>query len=98
MIEYGHYIGGKSVAGTSGRSGEVFQPMDGTVRGHVAYATRAEVRAAVENAKQAQLRWGATNPQRRARVMMKFYELIVKHTEELADILAREHGKTVADA
>jgi malonate-semialdehyde dehydrogenase (acetylating)/methylmalonate-semialdehyde dehydrogenase len=98
MIEYGHYVGGKSVAGASGRHGEVFQPMDGTVRAHVAFATSAEVRAAVENAKKAQPAWGATNPQRRARVLMSFYNLIAKHNDELADILAREHGKTIIDA
>jgi malonate-semialdehyde dehydrogenase (acetylating)/methylmalonate-semialdehyde dehydrogenase len=98
MIEYGHYIGGKNVAGTSGRSGEVFQPMDGTVRAHVAFATPAEVRAAVENAAKAQIGWAATNPQRRARVLMSFYNLIAKHNDELAEILAREHGKTIIDA
>jgi len=32
MIEYGHYVGGKHVPGKSGRTAEVFQPMDGTVR------------------------------------------------------------------
>jgi hypothetical protein len=42
--------------------------------------------------------WAATNPQRRARVLMKFLDLIAKHNDELADILAREHGKTIADA
>ena len=40
MIEYGHFIGGKHVAGKSGRTGEVFQPMDGTVRAHVALASK----------------------------------------------------------
>ncbi len=98
MIQYGHFVGGKPVAGNSGRTGEVFQPMDGAVRASVALASAEEVRAVVLNAKTAQPAWGATNPQRRARVMMKFYELIVKHTEELADILSREHGKTIADA
>ena len=98
MIQYGHYIGGKTIAGKSGRSAQVFQPMDGTVRGSVALASTDEVRAAVANAKAAQPAWAATNPQRRARVMMKFYELIVKYTDELADILAREHGKTITDA
>ena len=98
MIQYGHYVGGKNVAGTSGKSGDVFQPLDGTVRGQVAYATTAEVRAAVENAKAAQPAWAATNPQRRARVLFKFNELIAKNVEELADILAREHGKTIPDA
>ena len=29
MIEYGHFIGGKRVKGTSGRAGDVFQPMTG---------------------------------------------------------------------
>src|SRR5579872_6838651 len=98
MIEYGHFIGGKAVAGKSGRKTDVFQPMDGTVRAHVALASKAEVRTAVENAKAAQPAWAATNPQRRARVMMKFIDLIAKNNDELADILSREHGKTIADA
>src|SRR5579872_7015286 len=98
MINYGHYIGGKRVAGTSGRDADVFQPMDGTVRAKVALASKAEVRAAVENAKAAQPGWAATNPQRRARIFMKFLDLIAKNNDELADILAREHGKTIADA
>ena len=98
MIEYGHFVGGKHVAGKSGRTAEVFQPMDGTVRARVALASNAEVRAAVENAKAAQPAWAATNPQRRARVLMKFLDLIARHNDELADILAREHGKTIADA
>ena len=98
MISYGHFIGGRSVAGASGRTGEVFQPMDGTVRASVALAAKHEVRAAVGNAKAAQPGWGAVNPQRRARVLMKFIDLIARNNDELADILAREHGKTLADA
>ena len=98
MITYGHYIGGKQVAGTSGRFADVFQPMDGSIRGKVALASKAEMTAAVANAKAAQPAWGATNPQRRARVLMKFLELAARANDELADILAREHGKTVADA
>src|SRR5271165_3951807 len=98
MIEYGHFIGGKRVAGKSGRTAEVFQPMDGTVRAKVALASKAEVRAAVENAAAAQVGWAATNPQRRARVLMKFLDLIARDNDALADILAREHGKTIADA
>ncbi|MBV1705921.1 MAG: CoA-acylating methylmalonate-semialdehyde dehydrogenase [Hyphomicrobiales bacterium] len=95
---YTHFIGGKHVAGTSKRFADVFQPMDGTVRARVALATAADVAAAVENAKSAQPGWAATNPQRRARVMMNFVGLLNKHMNELADLLAREHGKTVPDA
>jgi malonate-semialdehyde dehydrogenase (acetylating)/methylmalonate-semialdehyde dehydrogenase len=98
MIQYGHFIGGKNVAGKSGRTADVFQPMDGTVRAKVALASAVELKEAVANAKAAQVGWGATNPQRRARIMMKFYELIVAHTAELAETLSREHGKTISDA
>ena len=98
MVEYGHFIGGERVAGTSGRSQDVMQPMDGTVRGTVALASTAELRAAVENAKAAQPAWAATNPQRRVRVLMKFLELVNREYDSLAELLAREHGKTIADA
>ncbi|WP_072386570.1 CoA-acylating methylmalonate-semialdehyde dehydrogenase [Hyphomicrobium sp. CS1BSMeth3] len=98
MITYGHFIGGKRVDGKSGRFADVCQPMDGSMRGKVALASQAELTEAVINAKVAQPAWGATNPQRRARVLMRFLELAAKANGELADILAREHGKTVADA
>ncbi|MFM2421631.1 MAG: hypothetical protein RL291_161, partial [Pseudomonadota bacterium] len=98
MINYGHFIGGKRVAGTSGKFADVFQPMDGSIRGKVALATKAEVRHVVENAKAAQPAWAAVNPQRRARVLMKFLELAARDNDKLAECLAREHGKTIADA
>jgi malonate-semialdehyde dehydrogenase (acetylating)/methylmalonate-semialdehyde dehydrogenase len=62
MHEIGHFIGGKHVAGTSGRFADVYNPSTGVVQARVALATPAELRAAVKNAKAAQLGWGATNP------------------------------------
>src|SRR3712207_1581957 len=98
MREVGHFIGGKHVPGRSGRTTEFFQPMTGEAIGRVALASREELRQAVEAAKAAQPAWAATNPQRRARVMMRFLELIARETDSLADTLAREHGKTIVDA
>ena len=98
MRTIGHFIGGREVKGTSGRFADVFEPMTGDVQAKVAMASKAELRAAVENALAAQPEWGATNPQRRARVMMKFLELAQRDYDKLADLLAREHGKTVPDA
>src|SRR5271165_1423379 len=98
MREIGHFIGGKRVAGTSGRFADVFNPSTGAVQAKLALATKAELRAAVENAKAAQIGWAATNPQRRARVLMKFLELVHKEYDELAALLASEHGKTIPDA
>lgn len=98
MREIKHFIGGKHVAGSSDRFADVFQPMTGEVIARVNPATAADVRAAVENASAAQPAWAATNPQRRARVLMKFIELIQRDYEALAELLAREHGKTIPDA
>ncbi|WP_089176669.1 CoA-acylating methylmalonate-semialdehyde dehydrogenase [Bosea sp. AS-1] len=98
MRQVGHFIGGKNVAGTSGRTADIYQPMDGSVIGKVALASAAELDAAVQNAAEAQPKWAAVNPQRRARVLMKFLDLIAQNNDELADLLAREHGKTIPDA
>jgi len=98
MEQIGHYIGGKRVAGTSGRTADVFNPATGEVQAKVALASAEELRAAVENAKTAQPAWAATNPQRRARVMMKFVELLNRDMDKLAEALSREHGKTIPDA
>ena len=98
MEQIGHFIGGKRVAGSSGRTADVFNPATGEVQAQVALASAAEMRAAVENAKAAQPAWAATNPQRRARVMMKFVELLNRDMDKLAETLSREHGKTVPDA
>jgi malonate-semialdehyde dehydrogenase (acetylating)/methylmalonate-semialdehyde dehydrogenase len=96
--ELNHYIGGKTVAGTSGRFDDVFDPNTGAVQAKVPLATKEEVEAAIANAEAAQPAWAATNPQRRARVLMKFLDLINREMEPLARLLSSEHGKTVPDA
>jgi hypothetical protein len=98
MQEITHFIGGKHVAGTSGRFTQGWQPMTGEQISRVPLASKAEVRAAVENARAAQPAWAATNPQRRARVLMKFLQLLERDNQRLAEALAREHGKTILDA
>ncbi|MBY6046904.1 CoA-acylating methylmalonate-semialdehyde dehydrogenase [Vannielia litorea] len=96
--QIGHFIDGKHSAGQSGRSADIFNPATGEVQDSVALASKSEVDDAVARAAEAQKAWGATNPQRRARVMMKFGALINEHMEELAELVAREHGKTIPDA
>src|SRR5258706_866927 len=92
------FIGGRRVQGTSGRFGDVYWPMTGEVAARVPLASKNEVRAAIENAKAAAPAGAATNPRGRARVMMKFIELVARDNDKLADKLAREHGKTIPDA
>jgi malonate-semialdehyde dehydrogenase (acetylating)/methylmalonate-semialdehyde dehydrogenase len=98
MYQVGHFIGGKHVAGTSGRKQPIYNPATGEVQGEVSLASADELNAAVENAKAAQAKWAATNPQRRARVFMKFVALLNDNMDSLAETLSREHGKTIEDA
>jgi len=93
-----HFIDGKHIKGASGRFSDVFTPMTGEISARVPLAFAGEVRAAVENAKAAQPAWAAINPQQRARVLMKFADLLNRDLDSLAYLLAREHGKTVPDA
>ena len=84
-----HFIGGERVKGTSGRFGDVYWPMTGEVAARVPQASPAEVRAAVENAMAAQPAWAATNPQRRARIFMKFLQLVERDNDKLAGACER---------
>ena len=98
MKEIHHWIDGKETKGTSGRFADVFNPATGEVQARLSLATKAEMDDAIDRAAAAQLKWGATNPQRRARVMMKFVDLINRDMDKLAEALSAEHGKTFPDA
>ncbi|HEX3654113.1 MAG TPA: CoA-acylating methylmalonate-semialdehyde dehydrogenase [Rhizomicrobium sp.] len=98
MKELDHFIAGQHVKGTSGRFGDVFNPATGEVQAKVAFASRAEVRKAVDAALRAFPEWSSVNPQRRARVMFNFKTLVEKNMDELAHMLSSEHGKVLADS
>src|ERR1044072_9530438 len=76
----------------------MFNPNTGEVQAKVAFASKSEVESAIANAAAAQPAWAATNPQRRARVLFKFLELIQAEYDDLARLLSSEHGKTFADS
>jgi malonate-semialdehyde dehydrogenase (acetylating)/methylmalonate-semialdehyde dehydrogenase len=96
--ELAHFIGGRKVAGKSGRSGEVFNPATGEVAARVPFASASEMDAAVASAARAFPDWAATPPLRRARVLFKFKELVEAHADELSRIITAEHGKVLSDA
>ncbi|MEL7416511.1 MAG: aldehyde dehydrogenase family protein, partial [Pseudomonadota bacterium] len=98
MDELTHFIDGARVAGTSGRFADVYNPATGEVQAKVPLASAGELAAAVASAKAAQPAWAATNPQRRARVLMEFVRLLHRDMDKLAEALSREHGKTLPDA
>jgi len=98
MDQYGHFMNGARVAGTSGRSADVFNPSTGEVKAQVALANSQEMDQAVAAAVAAQAEWGKVNPQRRARVMFNFKALVEADADNLARLLSEEHGKVIADS
>lgn len=93
-----HYVGGAHRPGTSGRFADVYNPSTGQVQAEVPLASADEVRDIIANAAEAQAKWAATNPQKRARILHRFVDLVNQNADELAEMLSLEHGKTVADA
>jgi malonate-semialdehyde dehydrogenase (acetylating) / methylmalonate-semialdehyde dehydrogenase len=93
-----HWIGGKRVNGTSGRSGPVFNPAIGVQTGAVDLASVEEVDAAVRSATEAWPAWRAMSLARRAELFFRIRELLHANREELARLLTAEHGKVLSDA
>ncbi|HYJ83646.1 MAG TPA: CoA-acylating methylmalonate-semialdehyde dehydrogenase [Allosphingosinicella sp.] len=97
MRNIDHFIGGAAHA-SGERQGDVFDPNNGGVQAKVRLGTAADLERAVAAAREAFPAWAATNPQRRARVMFNFKALVEQNMEDLALLLASEHGKVIADA
>jgi malonate-semialdehyde dehydrogenase (acetylating)/methylmalonate-semialdehyde dehydrogenase len=93
-----HWIGGKRVEGTSGRSGPVYNPAAGIQTGAVDFATVEEIDGAVRNAGEAWQSWRAVSLAKRAELFFRIRELFHAHREDLARFLTAEHGKVLSDA
>ncbi|MBB3693417.1 CoA-acylating methylmalonate-semialdehyde dehydrogenase [Sphingomonas sp. BK580] len=99
-----HIAGAAAIAGGGGapsdgaRGGDVYDPNTGQIQARVMLGTAADLERAVAAAQAAQPGWAATNPQRRARVMFRFKELVEREMDSLARLLSSEHGKVIADS
>ena len=98
MNHISHWINGAVVAGTSGRSGAVFNPATGVQTSSVDFASVQEIDAAVAAATAALPAWRATNLSRRAEIMFNIRNLVQSNRNEIAAMLSAEHGKVVTDA
>ena len=93
-----HFIGGERVKATGARFGDVYDPAQGRVQARVPLAGPDDIGRAITAARDAFPAWAQTPPQRRARVMFRFKELIERDADDLAALVASEHGKVLADA
>jgi malonate-semialdehyde dehydrogenase (acetylating) / methylmalonate-semialdehyde dehydrogenase len=98
LREVHHWVSGRTLTGSSGRFGDVYNPASGEVQARVALATVAEVDSAVAVAAAAFPEWSAQPVLRRARVMFRFREIYERRLDEVAALLTSEHGKVFSDA
>ena len=90
-----HYVNGTKIAGTSERFGDVFNPATGEIAARVPLASATETAKAVDSAAAAFPAWRDTPPLRRAAILFRFKELLDRHTDEIAQLIAAEHGKVL---
>jgi malonate-semialdehyde dehydrogenase (acetylating)/methylmalonate-semialdehyde dehydrogenase len=93
-----HWIGGKSVPSSSGRSGPVWNPATGEQSGAVDFATVEEIDDAVQVAKETFTTWREVSLARRAELFFKIRQLLDEHRADIARFLTLEHGKVTSDA
>jgi malonate-semialdehyde dehydrogenase (acetylating)/methylmalonate-semialdehyde dehydrogenase len=93
-----HWINGKPVAATSGRTGALTNPATGEIVAEVGFASVEDVDCAVAAAKAAFFEWRSTPLSRRAEIMFRLRDLIAQNRDRLAGIISLENGKTIADA
>ena len=93
-----HFVDGRRTPLSGTRTADVLNPSTGAVAAQVLLANAADVDTAGAAAVAAQKEWAAWNPQRRARVMMKFIDLVNANADEIAELLSSEHGKTIPDS
>ena len=97
MRHIDHFIAG-GASNPAGRKHQIWNPSTGEVQAEVTLGDAALLDQAIANAKAVQPEWAATNPQKRARVMFNFKQLIEDNMQELAELLSSEHGKVIDDA
>ena len=98
MRRISHWIDGKVSEGTSGRTGNVYDPATGQVQAEVDFASVEEMDRAVAIAKEAFPAWRATSLSRRSEILFRLRELVDANRKEIATILSEEHGKVLSDA
>ncbi len=98
MNRISHWIDGRTVRSTSGRTSPVYDPATGEQTGEVGLASVDEVDTAVAVAAGAFPEWRATSLSRRAEVMFRLRDLVDANRKEIASRLTAEHGKVLSDA
>jgi succinate-semialdehyde dehydrogenase/glutarate-semialdehyde dehydrogenase len=92
------FINGEWAAADSGLTTVIRNPASGDILGSVPDMGAAETRRAIEAAHAALPAWSRKTAGERARIMRKWFELLLANQEDLAVIMTAEQGKPLAES
>jgi malonate-semialdehyde dehydrogenase (acetylating)/methylmalonate-semialdehyde dehydrogenase len=92
-----NYIHGKKVSISKKYLG-VFDPSTGDEIAKVVMSEIDDFKEAIKSSKKSQIKWASTTPLKRSRIISKYKTLIENNLQELAELVSREHGKTLDDS
>ena len=92
-----HYINGEDKEGGS-RQGDVYNPAIGEVISKVTLGDLEVVNNAIESSKKVLEKWRYTTPAKRASIMFNYKKLLEDNSVRIAEMVSKEHGKTIEDA
>lgn len=99
MNTYRNFIGGNWIESSSSKTVSNVNPANiDDIIGTIRQATREEATQAVESAAENFPKWRSTPAPTRGKIVAQAARLLEKHKEELANILTREEGKTLAES
>ncbi|MPV85571.1 CoA-acylating methylmalonate-semialdehyde dehydrogenase [Cardiobacteriales bacterium ML27] len=98
VIELKHIIDAQPVKGRADEVYSIYNPATGKIIRRVQAASADDVRLAIEVAHERSEAWRAVTPSKRAQMLFNYRQLIIQHTDELAQLISQEHGKTIDDA
>lgn len=93
VTAYGHWIGGKQQAASSGATFASHNPTTGEIWGRFAVGDKADVAEAVASARVAFAKWRAISPTRRGRLLMRWADAIHANAEMIGRIETSQNGK-----
>ncbi len=98
LLKFQAYASGKWIDSADGSRLQVHDPADGLLLGSVPSLSAEEVTAAIATAIQAMEQWKKEPAMVRSRILRRWYELVITHTDDLSAILTAEQGKPLAEA
>ena len=94
----GLYIGGEWRPASDGRTISVVDPSTEEVIAECASASPEDGLAAVSAAADAAAEWAATSPRHRSDVLRRAFDIMIDRSEDYAQLITLENGKTLADS